>query len=62
MNHYNAAFSLKSERIRRRKERLNPKLWILPWLEDACDRKKNVTYKKMKTFVEKHTSIAKAKL
>ena len=35
MSHYYAAFSLKSKRVRRKKERLNPKPWILPWLEDV---------------------------
>ena len=75
MEHYNTAFPLKSERVRRKKERLTPKQWILPWLEEACDRKNklyflfvkeptvenNITYKKMKAFVDKHISIAKAK-
>ena len=75
MKHYNAAFPLKCERVRRKKERLNPKPWILPWLEEACDRKNklyflyvkeptienNVTYKKMKSFTDKHISLAKAK-
>ena len=75
MQHYNAAFPLKSERVRRKKERLDPKPWILPWLEEACDRKNrlyfifvqdpttenDVKYKKMKAFVEKHISKAKAK-
>ena len=35
MNHYKTAFPLKSEQVRRKKERLDPKLWILPWLEEA---------------------------
>ena len=37
--HYNTAYPLNTKRIRRKKERLNPKPWILPWLEEACDRK-----------------------
>ena len=32
------AQTIKSERVRRKK-RLDPKPWILPWLEGACDRK-----------------------
>ena len=73
--HYNTAYPLNTKRIRRKKERLNPKPWILQWLEDACDRKnrlyfqwvKNTTienevkYKKMKKFVEKHIKMAKSK-
>ena len=68
MNHYNTAFPLNTERVRRKKERVDPKPWILPWLEEACDRKNRLyhdwvndptrendeKYKKMKTFVEKH--------
>ena len=39
MKHYNEAYPLKSQRVRRKNERLNPKPWILPWLEEACARK-----------------------
>ena len=75
ISHYNNAFPLKTERVRCKKERLDPKPWILPWLEEASDRKnrlyfvwvKNPTdtnhekYKKMKKFVDKHVKKAKAK-
>ena len=54
---------------------MHPKPWIIPWLEDACNRKndlyhafvKNPTapnktkYLKMKKFVEKHIKLAKSK-
>ena len=73
--HYDTAYPLNTKRIRRKKERLNPKPWILPWLEEACDRKNRLyhqwikyptaenecTYKKMKKFVDKHIKIAKNK-
>ena len=73
--HYDAAYPLITKRTRRKHERLLPKPWILPWLEDACDRKnclyhvwvKNPTsanemkYKKMKKFVDKHIKLAKRK-
>ena len=73
--HYNTAYPLNTKRIRRKKERLNPKPWILPWLEEACDRKNalyfdwinnrtlanETKYKKMKKFVDKHIKMAKSK-
>ena len=73
--HYNTAYPLNTKRNRRKRERLNSKCWILPWLEEACERKntlhmnfvKNPTtvnerkYKKMKKFVEKHIKLAKSK-
>ena len=37
--HYNTAYTLRSEHVRSRYERKNPKPWILPWLEIACARK-----------------------
>ena len=40
MKHYNSAYPIKSQRNRRKNEWQNPKPWILPWLEDACARKK----------------------
>ena len=40
LKHYNTAYELKSNHTRRKNERHNPKPWILPWLEDACSRKK----------------------
>ena len=43
MRHYNNAYPIKSQRERRNNERVNPKPWILPWLEDACARK-NLLY------------------
>ena len=73
--HYNAAYPLNTKRNRRKNERLSPKPWILPWLEDACNRKnklyhayvKNPTvankvkYLKMKKFTDKHINLAKSK-
>ena len=73
--HYETAFPLNTKRTRRKKERMDPKPWILPWLEEACDRKNRLyllwtkfptianelTYKKMKKFTEKHVTIAKNK-
>ena len=73
--HYNTAYPLNKNRNRRKFERIEPKPWIIPWLEDACNRKnglyhafvKNPTvanktkYIKMKKFVEKHIKIAKGK-
>ena len=73
--HYNAAYPLKNNRNRRKNERLNPKPWILPWLEDACARKQDLyhksvkyptlentsAYKKMDKFCVKHKKIAKDK-
>ena len=58
-----------------RKRRKNSKPWLLPWLEDACDRKnrlystfiKNPTvenkikYEKIKKFTTKHLKLAKDK-
>ena len=75
MRHYNTAYPLKTERVRRKNERKNPKPWILPWLEDACARKKNLyhefvltptvenkaKYDKMNEFCAKHVNLAKAK-
>ena len=72
-SHYNNAYPLKSNRVRRKNERLNSKPWILPWLEDAISRKDDLfhksvkfpttenidTYKKMSKFCEKHVDIAK---
>ena len=73
--HYNSAYPLNSKRNRRKNERLNSKVWILPWLEDACARKNklyhvyvksptianNVKYLKMKKFTDKHINLAKSK-
>ena len=72
-NHYNTAYPLKANRIRRTHERLEPKPWILPWLEAACARKKRLfhdkikspteqntaAYTKMVKFCDKHVNIAK---
>ena len=74
-NHYNTAYPLNSKRIRRQNERVNPKPWILPWLEDACSRKNRLyheyvkkptpenkfKYDKLNTFCKKHIDSAKAK-
>ena len=74
--HYNTAYPLKTaQRVRRKNERKNSKPWILPWLEDACARKKNLyhefilaptvenkaKYDKMNEFCAKHVDLAKAK-
>ena len=73
--HYNTAYPLKSVRIRRKNERLDPKPWILPWLEEACARRQTVyhefvktptpenkaIYDKMNKFCDKHIDLAKAK-
>ena len=73
--HYNNAYPLKSKRIRRKHERVDPKPWITAWLEDACHRKNTlyhkyindptiankITYQKMNKFTEKHIDIAKNK-
>ena len=73
--HYNTAYPLKSQRIRRKNERVNSKPWMLPWLEDAIARKEDLyhksvkfptaenmeAYKKMNKFCEKHVNIAKEK-
>ena len=71
--HYDAAFKLSS--VRRKYQRKDPKPWILPWLEEACARRKNIyhdyvknptpankqKYMKMKKFVDKHITKAKNK-
>ena len=73
--HYDTAYPLNINRKRRKLERLHPKPWILPWLEDACNRKNDLyhafvknpsvanktKYLKMKKFVEKHLKISKSK-
>ena len=75
ISHYDEAFQLKSNRPKRKNERVEPKQWILPWLEDACNRKNKLfldwindptdqndrLYKKMKLFCNKHIGKAKAK-
>ena len=73
--HYNEAFPEIMNMKKRKKQRKNPKPWILPWLEEACDRKNRLyhkfvkknstsnktTYIKMKKFVNKHIKLAKKK-
>ena len=73
--HYNTAYPTKSEHVRRKNERQNPKPWILPWLEDACARKNDLyhkfvneptpenkaKYEKLNEFCAKHVDIAKTK-
>ena len=39
IKHYEAAYPLKSQRIRCQNERQDPKPWILPWLGDESARK-----------------------
>ena len=71
--HYDAAF--KQSSVRRKYQRKDPKPWILPWLEEACARRKKIyhdfvkdptpankqKYVKMKKFVDKHIKLAKNK-
>ncbi|KAL5267870.1 hypothetical protein ACHWQZ_G004797 [Mnemiopsis leidyi] len=71
--HYNTAYPLKSQRIRRKFERSDPKPWILPWLEEACARKNKLfhekitkptseniaAYERHEKFCKKHTDAAK---
>ena len=75
MKHYNGVYPPKSSCIHRKNERRDLKLWILPWLEDACARKQNAyrdfskipspenkaTYVKLNLFYQKHVDIAKSK-
>ena len=75
LKHYDKAYPLKSNHIRRKNERKNSKPWILPWLEDACSRKNllfhsyvkepspenKAKYDKLNKFCAKHVEIAKAK-
>ena len=75
LKHYNTAYPLKSNRVRRKHERENPKPWILPWLEGAIARRQNAyhafvktptpenkaEYDKLKLFCEKHVDLAKTK-
>jgi len=72
-DHYNTAYPLNTRRTRRKHERVDPKPWIIPWLEDSFNRKnllyldyvkepniQNKTkYDKMKKFCEKHKNNAK---
>ena len=72
-NLYDTAFPLITSDENRRHKRTNPKPWILPWLEDACNRKNNlyhvyvknpcpqnkIKYKKMKKFVDAHVKRSK---
>ena len=73
-SHYETAFPKKAT-ARRKKQRQNPKPWILPWVEEACDRKNNlysqfikepttpnkIKYEKMKKFISKHIKLSKNK-
>ena len=73
--HYNTAYPLIKNRIKRKNERKEPQPWILPWLEGACARKNllyrefikkptvenSVTYKKLAKFCKKHCDKAKKK-
>ena len=75
MKHYNTAYPLNSNRIRRNHERKDHKPWILPWLEDACARKNKLyhefvkkpsaenkaKYIKLDKFCKKHVNSAKIK-
>ena len=69
---YERNFPKKSKTPQKRK---TDKVWILPWLQCACDRKNKMyrkfidnptleiemMYKKLKKFVEKHVKLAKRK-
>ena len=73
--HYNNAYPLMNNRCRRKNERKVPKPWILPWLENACERKNKFyhiwiaertieskrRYERMKSFTEKHCTLARKK-
>ena len=73
--HYDSAFPEIKNSNKRKHQRRNPKKWILPWLEEACDRKNRlyrefvksptlankIKYTKMKKFVTKHIKLAKNK-
>lgn len=73
--HYNTAYPESKYKNKRKNERAAPKPWILPWLEDACNRKNSLyhsfiktpttanktKYTKMKKFVQKHVQKAKKK-
>ena len=73
--HYDTAYPLNTKRVRRKHERVNPKPWVLEWLEGACARKnelyrdwvneptshKRATYDKLNAFCEKHVKLAKNK-
>ena len=75
MRLHNYAYPIKTKLERRKKERQNPKPWILPWLEDACARKhllyhkyikeptltNKTKYDKMSAFCSKHVDLAKSK-
>ena len=72
MTHYNTAFCSRAPECRKR-QRASPKPWILPWLEEACDRKNRLyaafiaeptvinksKYTKMNKFIKKHINLAK---
>ena len=73
--HYNTAYPMRNQRQRRPNERVNPKPWILPWLENAIARKdrayhdfikepieaNRVRHDKLKKFCKKHVDKAKKK-
>ncbi len=79
--HKELTFSLVVKQLRvlsntgRKKQRVDPKPWILPWLEAACARKNDayhthikspttsnlIKYQKLKKFVTKHIKKAKLK-
>ena len=73
--HYDEAYPVKTNHVRRKFERQDPKPFMLPWLEIACARKNKLfhakivdptkenykAYKKHKTFCDKHVNKAKDK-
>lgn len=70
--HYNTAFKTLVAAPRKH-QRACPKVWMLPWLEEACFRKNKLykkyvdepteqnknSYDKMNAFVKKHVALAK---
>ena len=72
---YDCAFPETYNTKKRKTQRKNPKPWILPWFEEACDRKNRlhhdfikapsiankIKYCKMKKFVNKHIKLSKNK-
>ena len=72
---YDSAYPVKNSTHRRPNERVNPKPWILPWLEDAIARRDNAyhdfvkkpsetncqIYDRLKKFCKLHVDRAKKK-
>ena len=54
---YDSAYPVKNSTNRRPNERVNPKPWILPWLEDAIARRDNAYYDFVKEPSETNRQI-----